>query len=84
MSRLLAIAFILFCFEVGLFLIIVPWSGMWEENMLLDYVGFLRPVVLHTVFRAGVSLLGFIDVLIGLVELRNFFRSFKIANRPTP
>ncbi len=84
MSRLLAIAFILFCFEVGLFLIIVPWTGMWDDNMLLDYVGYLRPVVLHTLFRAGVALLGFVDVLIGLVELRNFFRSFKIANRPTP
>ena len=57
---------------------------MWDENMLLDYVGFLRPVVLHTGFRAAVSLLGFVDVLIGLFELRNFFRSFKIANRPTP
>lgn len=84
MSRLLAIAFILFCFEVGLFLIIVPWTGMWDDNMLLDYVGFLRPVVLHTLFRIGVALLGFVDVLIGLVEVRSFFRSFKIANRPTP
>jgi hypothetical protein len=84
LSRLLAIAFILFCFEVGLFLIIVPWSGMWDENMLLDYAGFLRPIVLHTAFRVVVSVLGSIDVLIGLVELRNFFRSFKIANRSTP
>ena len=84
MSRLLAIAFILFCFEVGLFLIIVPWTGMWDDNMLLDYVGFLRPVVLNTLFRAAVALLGFVDLLIGLVELRNFFRSFKIANRQIP
>jgi len=84
LSRLLAIAFILFCFEVGLFLIIVPWTGMWDDNMLLDYVGFLRPVILHTIFRAAVSLLGLVDVFIGLLELRNFFRSFKIANRPTP
>jgi hypothetical protein len=84
LSRLLAIAFILFCFEVGLFLILVPWSGMWDDNVLLDYVGFLRPVVLHQVFRGAVSLLGAVDILIGLVELRNFFRSFKIANRQTP
>jgi len=83
LSRLLAIAFILFCFEVGLFLIIVPWSGMWDDNILLDYAEFLRPIMLHTMFRVGVSLLGSIDLLIGLVELRNFFRSFKIANRPT-
>ena len=58
MSRLLAVAFILFCFEVGLFLIFVPWSGLWDSNLLLDYVSFLRPIVLHNFFRAGVSVLG--------------------------
>jgi hypothetical protein len=61
MSRLLAVAFILFCFEVGIFLILIPWSQFWESNLLLDYVSFLRPLVLHTFFRAGVSILGAID-----------------------
>lgn len=81
MSRLLAVAFILFCFEVGLFLIFVPWSGLWDSNLLLDYVSFLRPIVLHNFFRAGVSVLGAIDVFIGLAELRFFLRSLKIINR---
>ena len=83
MSRLLAVAFILFCFEVGLFLVFAPWSGLWDSNLLLDYVSFLRPVVLHNFFRAGVSILGAIDVLIGIVELRYFLKSFRVANRPT-
>ena len=81
MSRLLAVAFILFCFEVGLFLIFVPWSVLWDSNLLLDYVSFLRPLVLHNFFRAGVSVLGAIDVFIGLAELRFFLRSLKIINR---
>ena len=83
MSRLLAIAFILFCFEVGLFLVFVPWSVLWDSNLLLDYVSVIRPLVLHNFFRAGVSILGVIDVLIGLIELKYFLRSFKVANRPT-
>ena len=83
MSRLLAVAFILFCFEVGVFLVFVPWSGLWDSNLLLDYISFLRPLVLHSIFRAGVSILGALDIFIGFVELRYLLRSFRVANRPT-
>jgi hypothetical protein len=81
MSRLLAVAFILFCFEVGIFLILIPWSMFWDSNLLLEYVSFLRPLVLHTLFRAGVSILGAIDLYIGITELRYFLKSLKVVNR---
>jgi len=81
MSRLLAVAFILFCFEVGLFLVIVPWLELWDSNLLLDYVSILRPLVLNNFFRAGVSILGALDILIGFVELRYFLKSLRVANR---
>ena len=81
MSRLLAVAFILFCFEVGIFLILIPWSGFWDSNLLLEYVSFLRPLVLHNFFRAGVSILGAIDIFIGVTELRYFLKSLKVVNR---
>jgi hypothetical protein len=81
MSRLLAVAFILFCFEVGIFLILIPWSMFWDSNLLLEYVSFLRPLVLHDFFRAGVSILGAIDVFIGVTELRYFLKSLRIVNR---
>ena len=81
MSRLLAVAFILFCFEVGIFLILIPWSMFWDSNLLLEYVSFLRPLVLHSVFRAGVSVLGAIDIFIGVTELRFFLKSLKVVNR---
>ena len=81
MSRLLAVAFILFCFEVGIFLILIPWSKFWDSNLLLEYVSFLRPLVLHNFFRAGVSVLGAIDIFIGVTELRYFLKSLKVVNR---
>jgi hypothetical protein len=83
MSRLLAVAFILFCFEVGIFLILIPWSAFWDSNLLLEYVSFLRPFVLHNFFRAGVSILGAIDIFIGVTELRYFLKSLKVVNRTT-
>ena len=82
MSRVLAVAFILFCLEIGVFLVFAPWSGLWENNFLLDFVPALRGVILNNFFRGAVSGLGVIDVLIGLSELATLVKSFKVA-RPT-
>jgi hypothetical protein len=77
MNRLLSVASIFFCLEIGLFLIIIPWSELWESNYLLNYAPGLRPAVLHTSFRAGVTVLGVIDIFIGLSELRHLIRSMR-------
>ena len=78
MSRLLSIAAIFFCFEIGLFLVLIPWSELWEGNYLLVYVPNFRPFILHDFFRAAVTTLGGIDILIGMSELRHFVRSLRI------
>jgi hypothetical protein len=83
MNRLLAVAFILFCFEIGLFLIFVPWSTLWETNVLLTYSFSLRNLVLNNFVRGAVSGLGVIDVLLGFLELAGFWKSLKIVNRST-
>ncbi|HET9220439.1 MAG TPA: hypothetical protein VFR18_25895 [Terriglobia bacterium] len=81
MGRLLSIASIFFCFEIGLFLVFIPWSELWEGNYLLNYVPAFRPIVLHGFFRAGVTLLGGIDILIGISELRHFVKSVRTPPR---
>jgi hypothetical protein len=83
MNRLLAVAFILFCFEIGLFLIFVPWSALWETNVLLTYSFSLRNFVLNNFVRGAVSGLGVIDVLLGFLELAVFWKSLKIVKRST-
>lgn len=79
MSRLFSIAAIFFCFEIGLFLVFIPWSELWEGNYFLYYLPNLRPVILHNVFRAAVTGLGGIDILIGISELRLFVRSLRVG-----
>ena len=83
MNRLLAVAFILFCFEIGLFLVFVPWSTLWEANVVLTYSFSLRNLLLNNFVRGAVSGLGLIDIALGLLELAVFWKSLKIVNRPT-
>ena len=83
MNRLLAVAFILFCFEIGLFLVFVPWSTLWETNVLLTYSFSLRNFLLNNFVRGAVSGLGLIDIALGLAELAAFWKSLKIVDRPT-
>lgn len=83
MSRLLAAAFILFCLEIGLFLVFVPWSALWEHNALLNYSVYLRGLLLNNFVRGAVSGLGVVDLVLGASELGRFWRSFRIVNRST-
>jgi hypothetical protein len=80
MNRLLAVAFILFCFEIGLFLVFVPWSQLWEHNVLLIYSLHLRGLLLNNFVRGAVSGLGVIDLGLGLSELGRFWKSLKVTS----
>ena len=83
MNRFLAVAFILFCFEIGLFLVFVPWSPLWEHNVLLVYSLTLHRFVLNNFVRGAVSGLGVVDLALGLYELGRFWKSLKIVNHST-
>jgi hypothetical protein len=83
MNRLLAVAFILFCFEIGLFLVFVPWSQLWEHNVLLAYSFHLRGLLLNNFVRGAVSGLGLVDLALGLSELGRFWKSLRLVSRST-
>lgn len=70
MNRVFEIVAVLFCFELAVFLIIVPWSSLWESNILFLYAPGVRSLMLHTLARSGVTVLGFLDFLIGVSEVR--------------
>lgn len=83
MNRLIAVAAVFFCFEIGLFLVIIPWSELWEGNYFLQYLPRFRPLIVHPIFRAAVTTLGGIDILIGVSELRNLLRSIRGGPGPS-
>ena len=58
------------CFlEVGLLLIVVPWTTFWERNYLFDLVPPLRDLLHSAYARGAVSGRGLLNVVFGLGDV---------------
>lgn len=68
--RLLYIAFFL---EVGLLLIVLPWSGFWDRNYFASAWPGLRPVFTSNFLRGAVTGLGFVNLYAGFADLALVF-----------
>ena len=65
--------FVAFFFEVGLLLVVLPWSAFWDRNYFLYAWPALQPVLADSYVRGGVTGLGFLNVFAGLAELAPVF-----------
>ena len=68
--RLLITALLL---EMGLLLVLVPWSAFWDRNYFADLVPVLRDVIANNYVRGAVMGLGLINVWAALSELADIF-----------
>jgi hypothetical protein len=68
------VLYVLVCLEVGFFLILVPWSAIWERNYFLEVFPDLRPVLLSPSLRGAVCGLGLANVFLGVNEILNRLR----------
>lgn len=70
MKRLLRVLLVLLCFELGVILVLIPWSAFWERNFFLDRYPQLIPVLLNSYFRGAISGLGLLDIWIAATLFR--------------
>jgi hypothetical protein len=66
LRRLLLVAYFI---EVGLLLVLVPWSPFWERNYFLTALPALQEIVRNNYVRGAVSGLGVVNLLMGFNEL---------------
>lgn len=66
MKRLLLVAFFL---EIGLVLIVVPWSAYWDRNYFAQSIPSIHALITNNFVRGAVSGLGVINLSAGLAEL---------------
>jgi hypothetical protein len=71
-TRLLFIALYI---EVGVVLIIIPWSAFWDRNHFATLVPLLQGVITNNFVRGAVSGLGVINLVVGIAELMSLFMS---------
>jgi len=62
-----------FFIEVGLLLIVLPWSSFWERNYFAVIWPELRSVVTNDFVRGGISGLGFVNLAAAFAELMPIF-----------
>jgi hypothetical protein len=66
LKRLIYIAYFL---EVGLLLVLVPWSAFWERNYFVGMFPPLLYVLRNNYARGAVSGLGVVNLLVGFHDL---------------
>ncbi len=77
LRRLLYMAYFL---EVGLLLVLVPWSAFWERNY---FVGLFPPLLLvlrNNFVRGGVSGLGIVNLLMGFHDLSDLLMARRFGD----
>ncbi len=62
MRRALRVLLILIWFELGVLLVLIPWSRMWETNFFLNRYPALIPCLLNPYVRGAITGLGLIDI----------------------
>lgn len=74
-SRLLSLCFIVFCFEIGVFLVVFPWlDNKWEANQVASFTPWLADIWGNPFFRGALSGLGLVNIYISFVEILRLIR----------
>ena len=71
MRRLLIIAVLI---ELGLLLIVVPWSAYWERNYFAQLSPLVQSIVNNNYVRGAITGLGAVNVLAALTDLAALVR----------
>ena len=72
-SRLLGICFAIFTFEVGLFLVVFPWTDTWNLNYLQELI-HIQGLWPNSYFRGALTGLGLVNVYLACLEVARLVR----------
>jgi len=76
--KVTALLFIVFCLEIGVVLLVFPWSEYWDNNFFATWTPKLRDFWDSSYVRGAVSGVGVLNVFISfseLIQLRRFSKT---------
>ena len=65
-SRIFLVIRVVFWLELGLLLLVLPWTQAWSQNVLLMRWPALRTIAQFNFVRGAMSGLGLLDIWIGI------------------
>jgi len=68
MQRLFMVVYVLFCIELGLVLVVLPWLPLWSDNAFIAHLPAAKRILEHGFLRGAISGLGIIDIWLGISE----------------
>jgi hypothetical protein len=68
--------------EIGLLLLLIPWSRFWERNYFADLLPMLRLVMTNDYVRGAVSGLGLVNIWLAVADLAEVMT--RRVGAPTP
>ena len=68
--------------EIGLLLVVLPWSAFWERNYFVYAWPAFGPVLTNNFLRGAVSGLGVVNLFAGFAELAPVFSVGSSSNAP--
>lgn len=72
LHRFSGVVLILTCIEIGLFLVLLPWTPIWTDNNLLNRYPDLKLFAMNNFVRGVISGFGVLDIFIGIQEAVRF------------
>ncbi len=66
--RVQAVVFILFCLEMGVVLILFPWSSLWDKNYFFSLLPEWGRLFASSYLRGAISGVGVVNLWIALSE----------------
>lgn len=68
------LVFVAFFLEVGLLLLVLPWSAFWEHNYFAALWSPLRRVLMNNFVRGAISGIGLVNLYAAFADLVVVFR----------
>ena len=70
-----------FFLEIGVLLIVVPWTSFWDQNAFIESNPWLKRMFNNHFVRGAVSGLGTINIGVAVLEMMTLLRNTKLLNR---
>ena len=72
LQRIFLVVYVVFCIELCVVLVALPWTALWTSNNLLVHWPEVRRFLAHGFVRGAISGLGLLDVWLGIAEAINY------------